>query len=193
MEPTIPVGALLLWHEVVMDAVEVGYVICFRAKESAIFGKMIRHRVKQLQYAADGSLQFITKGDANLSTDGYYVTAANLVGKVIWYTGANHVLSKFFSFFTNKIGFLACIVFPCLLVSGLILRDCVRNIRNELQQAVDELEQEPESDLLTQEEYRQVYEKVYAELLEELRQSAEEQTKSEPESAQQHSDALSGS
>lgn len=177
MEPTIPVGALLVSRQVAMPAVEVGDIICFRAQESAIFGRMMTHRVMEIYPAADGGVRFVTKGDANLSLDGYLVTRNNFVGKVIWYTGEDSLLSAIFSFFTNKVGFLACIVFPCLLLASLILRDSVRNIRNELQEAMKELEREtaPKDPLLemTEEERQQMYERIRAELIEELMNGAE--------------------
>lgn len=181
MEPTIPVGGLLVAKQVGMESVQVGDIICFRAQESAIFGKMMTHRVMEIYPSADGSLLFETKGDANLALDGYLVTQTNFVGKVIWHTGANSVLSSVFSFFTNKVGFLACIVFPCLLVASLILRDCVKNIRSELQSAMEELEHEPEPDDLlagmTQEERDEMYERIRTELIEELMQGAEKPKK----------------
>ena len=172
MEPTLPVGALLVTEQTEMQNVQVDDIICFRAQESAIFGKMMTHRVVGIHTGAKGELLFETKGDANLAQDGYFVTQTNYVGKVIWYTGAGNVLSTIFSFFTNKVGFLACIVFPCFLLAGLILRDCVQNIRKELQAAMDELEKEQEKpDVLlemTQEEREEMYERIRAELTKEL-------------------------
>lgn len=179
MEPTMPVGALLVSQRVDMQAVEVGDIICFRAQESAIFGRMMTHRVMEIYPAAGEGLQFVTKGDANLSLDGYLVTQNNFVGKVIWYTGEDSVLSSIFSFFTNKVGFLACIVFPCLLLATLILRDSVQNIRNELQEAVKELERETAHSKdplleMTEEERQQMYERIRAELIEELMNGAQD-------------------
>lgn len=182
MEPTIPVGSLLVSKQVEMDTVQVSDIICFQAQDSAILGKMMTHRVVDVLNGADGSVMFETRGDANLASDGYLVTQTNFVGKVIWYTGANSVLSEIFSFFTNKVGFLACIVFPCLLLAGLILKDCVKNIRNELQETLDHLENEPEETMgpldLTEEERNEMYERIRAELIEELKRSAED-TKTE--------------
>ncbi len=177
MEPEIPVGSLLVCKQVEMDQVQLRDVICFRAQDSAIFGKMMTHRVVDILNGADGSILFETRGDANLASDGYLVTQTNFVGKVIWYTGANSMLSEVFSFFTNKVGFLACIVFPCLLLAGLILKDSVKNIKNELQNALEDLERKPEQEEtlleLTEQERSEMYERIRAELLEELKQSAE--------------------
>jgi len=180
MEPTIPVGSLLLCKQVDMDAVQVGDIICFRARESAILGQMVTHRVTGIFTAADGSLLFETRGDANLAADGFMVSQINFVGKVTWYTGANSVLSSILSFFSNKIGFLACIVIPILLLGGLLMKECVNNIRSELYKAMRELEREeapgepmPELEI-TEEERKEMYERIRAELIEELMQGAEQ-------------------
>lgn len=179
MEPTIPVGSLLICKQIGMEGVQVGDIICFRAQESAIFGQMMTHRVTSILSAPDGSLLFETRGDANLVADGFMVSQMNFVGKVTWYTGANSVLSSVFSFFSNKIGFLACIVIPILLLGGLLMKECVNNIRMELQKAMDELEREsaPKAEPLlelTEEERKEMYERIRTELIEELMQGAEQ-------------------
>lgn len=182
MEPTIPVGSLLICKQTGMETVQVGDIICFRAQESVIFGQMVTHRVTGIFSAVDGSLLFETRGDANLVADGFMVSQNNFVGKVVWYTGANNVLSSILSFFSNKIGFLACIVIPILLLGGLLMKECVNNIRSELRKAMEELEREsvpetsPEDILLelTEEERNEMYERIRAEVIEELMQGAEQ-------------------
>lgn len=181
MEPTIPVGALMVTRQTQIDSVGIGDIVCFRTQEAAIWGKIVTHRVIGMSYGADGSLLLETKGDANLVMDGYLVSAENFVGKVIWHTGDDSVLANIISLFTNKIGFLGCIVMPCLILAGLILRDCVGNIRGELQAAMEEmnrLEQQSDWELdplcgMTQEEYNEMYERIRAELIEELMHCAQ--------------------
>lgn len=195
MEPTIPVGALLVTQQVDIETLAVGDIICFRTQEAEIWGKIVTHRVVDILQNADGSLLLETKGDANLVADGFFVNSGNLVGKVIWHTGEHNVMATIFSFFTNKIGFLACIVFPCLLLASFILRDCVKNIRSELSDMMDELAQAPEEasggaepanmqalageDDVTEEEQEQMRARIRAELLEELKNGAKIDTKSE--------------
>lgn len=182
MEPTISVGALLVTQQVDFETIRLDDIICFRTQEAEIWGKIVTHRVVGVLEGLDGSPLLETKGDANLVTDGYLVNQDNFVGKVVWYTGDNSVLTSIFSFFTNKVGFLGCIVFPCLLLAGMILKECVSNIRNELRVVVDELESPEEVDPLcgmTQEEYQQMYERIRAELIEELMHCAELQTEQE--------------
>lgn len=182
MEPTLPVGTLLLTEQTDMQDVQMGDIICFQAQESAIFGKMMTHRVVGVHTGADGALLFETKGDANLAQDGYLVTQTNFVGKVIWYTGAGNVLSSILSFVTNKVGFLACIVLPCFLLAGLLLRDCVQNIRQELKLAMDEMAEETDVRLeLTQEEREEMSKRIRAELTEELMHGAQGAQKPETE------------
>lgn len=182
MEPTIPVGALLISKQVDIETLQLGDIICFQAQESAIFGKMMTHRVTDITFAADGGIMLVTKGDANLAVDGYYVTQTNLVGKVIWHTGKGSALSVIFSVVTNKVGFLACIVFPCLLLASLILKESVKGIRSELEIAKRELQEELEKKdpllSMDQEEREAMYERIRAELIEELIRG-EEQSKTE--------------
>ena len=178
MEPTIPVGALMITQETDIRSIRVDDIVCFRTQEAAIWGKIVTHRVVEILDMAGGEVLLRTQGDANLIADGYLVNAGNFVGKVIWHTGNGSMLATIFSFFTNKIGFLGCIVFPCLLLAGLILKDTVTNIRAELQQAMIDLEEAEkaadwENDPLcgmTQEEYNEMYERLRAEIMEELKE-----------------------
>ena len=192
MEPTIPVGALLLTKETTIDQIRLNDIICFHTQEAAIWGKIVTHRV--VGFVQEGGRVLLeTKGDANLVADGYLVSAQHLVGKVIWHTGDESILAGIFSFFTSRLGFLGCIVFPCLLLAGLILRDCVGSIQKDLAMAIYELEHPMpvappdnswENDPLcgmTQEEYNEMYERIRAELIEELMHFAELQKE------QQHS------
>lgn len=179
MEPTIPTGALLISHETDIASIQMGDIVCFQTQEAEIWGKIITHRVVEVLNGTDGSILLRTQGDANLVADGYFVDRDNLIGKVIWHTGDGSMLALIFSVFTNKVGFLGCVVFPCLLLAGLILKECVGNIHNQLQNAVDELEN-AEDDWqndplcgMTQEEYNEMYERIRAELIEELKHSAE--------------------
>ena len=177
MEPTISVGALMVTQEVDIHTIRLNDIVCVRTQEAAIWGKIVTHRVVEVLEAVDGSALLRTQGDANLVADGYLVNQGNFVGKVVWYTGKDSALATIFSFFTNKVGFLGCIVFPCLLLAGLILKDCVGNIRSELTRALEELENPVEEQPdwmndplcgMTQEEYNEMYERIRAELMEEL-------------------------
>ena len=181
MEPTIPVGALLVTQQVDIESIRVDDIICFRTQVSEIWGKIVTHRVVGVMESGLGGVLLETKGDANLVMDGYYVDSTNFVGKVIWHTGDGSMLANVLSLFTSKIGFLGCIVFPALLLAALILKDSVSSIRQELQLVLEmeRLQQQKpswEDDPLcgmTQEEYNEMYERIRAELMEELMHFAE--------------------
>lgn len=176
MEPTIPTGALLIAKEVDITSIKMDDIVCFRTQLSEIWGKIVTHRVVDIRQAEYGGILLETKGDANLVSDIFYVDANNLVGKVVWYTGKGSIMATVISLFTNKIGFLGCIVFPTLFISGLILKDSVAGIRKDMLLMLEEArrqEQEPvrETDPLcgmTQKEYEEMYERIRSELMEEL-------------------------
>ena len=181
MEPTIPVGSLLISQQVDITEISPDDIVCFYSKDSAILGKVVTHRVIRVLRDSAGELLLETKGDANAVADYQYVTAENLIGKVIYRAGEDNMLSAILSFFSTKVGFLGCIVFPCLILTGVILKDCVKNIRGELQQMVEELNEEEAQQAfqaklaaaqMTVEEYARLEEQIRAELIEELKQGA---------------------
>ena len=181
MEPTISVGSLLISQQTDIASIAENDIVCFYSKDSELLGKVITHRVIRVLEDAGGAVLLETKGDANAVADYQYVTADNLIGKVIYYAGEGNMLSEILSFFSTKIGFFGCIVFPCMILTGVILKDCVKNIRGEMQRMVEEInEEEAKQEMLaaaqmTEEEYAQLTEKIRAELIEELKQGAQGQ------------------
>ena len=179
MEPTLPVGSLLLCKAERIENIQPDDIVCFRSRESGRLGKIVTHRVLTVLEDSEGNIFLETKGDANLSPDGSLVRQDNLVGCVVWHTGEKSGLQSALSFLTGKVGFLACIVFPILLLSGLILRDNVKSIQGQLREAMDALMQEEAfkenteliGGVFTPEEYQEMYERIRAELMEELRQN----------------------
>ncbi|MBR3935832.1 MAG: signal peptidase I, partial [Oscillospiraceae bacterium] len=131
MEPTMPIGTLLITREVDIETVMVNDIVCFRTQVSEIWGKIVTHRVVDIMESGGGIL-LETKGDANLASDIFYVDSSNFVGKVIWHSGDDNVLADLVSLFTSKVGFLGCIALPSLILAALILKNSVGNIRHEL-------------------------------------------------------------
>ena len=78
MEPTIPVGALLLTKETDIENIEVDDIVCFRTQVPEIWGKIVTHRVVGISKTESGRILLETKGDANIVEDGYYVDESNL-------------------------------------------------------------------------------------------------------------------
>ena len=183
MEPTMSVGTLLITKEVDIASIALDDIVCFRTYDTAISGSVVTHRVVEILQDEAGIL-LRTKGDANLVADGYFVSQANLVGKVVWFTGEDNLLIRIFSFLSSKIGFLGCIVFPCLLISGIVLQGCVKNIRNEILQAELEAAEAERSGAETQceitdQEYQQMLERIRTELTQELLQRQTPETEGE--------------
>ena len=176
MEPEIPVGALLLTKETEIETVEVNDIVCFRTQVSEIWGKIVTHRVVDIIEPEAGKILLVTKGDANLVTDGYYADETNFLGKVIWHTGDGNMFAGVLDFFTSELGFLGFIALPSLLLAGLILRNTVSNIQQDLKLAVEMERREKalsakEEDPLcgmTEEEYNEMYERIRKELMEEM-------------------------
>ena len=187
MEPELSVGDLILTKRVSASDVEVNDIISFYSQSPGMIGNIITHRVVDKLVGEDGTVRLLTKGDANLSMDGYAVTDDNLIGKLIWESG-DSLLSDILAFLSNKYGFLACIAFPALLISILILRDNVGAMKRDMKELVDELNQnktQPSSDDedgrdSDDETYSQMCDRIRAELMEELKHSDTSEP-SEPE------------
>ena len=172
MEPSISVGELILTHKEDIGDIEVEDVVSFRSKSPDMIGSIITHRVVQITSDEADNVLLVTKGDNNLSIDAHYVSETNYVGTVVWNSG-DSILSKILSFFSNKYGFLACIAFPCLLISTLILRDNVKKMKKDIESIVDELEDikssSPDNENEKEENQEQMRERIRAELIEELK------------------------
>ena len=115
---------------------------------------------------------FITKGDANLTVDGYISSEDNFIGKVVWFTSEDSFFIRIVKVLSSPVGFMACIVFPVLAISSLVLRECTKSIMKDLEEANAELDRAEKSDVeaitVSDEEYQEMYERIKRELIEEL-------------------------
>lgn len=181
MEPTIQTGALLMARRADINEIGEGDIICYISDDSSTMGMVITHRVTAVRADSEGNVLLETKGDANLAVDAGYVTERQLIGIVVWYSKEGNPVAMVISALTTRIGFLACIVFPVLLVTGLILHNCVRNIRRDMEQMVYDMEHPDveETPVFTNEEYAAMVERVRRELMEELSKNAENAKKGE--------------
>lgn len=183
MEPTIETGAVLLNKKTDINSIETGDIVCYRTKIAEIYDSIVTHRVMSVETDGMGNIYLETRGDANLSSDPYYVDSTNLIGKVIWYSGKENLLTNMLSFISGKLGFIVCIVFPILLVAGIILQNAVKNLQRDLaiakyelehgrnegnSQAINEEDLLPGYTTLTYADYEAIYESVKKFLLEEI-------------------------
>ena len=173
MEPTIPVDALLITEEVDIKEIKEGDIVCFRSMETNMLGQVITHRVVKVIEQESGEIYLETRGDANPSSDGHYVTEKNLIGRVATYTKEGNIIAAVYATITTPFGFLAFVVFPILLVAGFIMKGSVSSIQKELDILSRESEETKESSSISPEEYQEMVERLRNEILEEVRQSVE--------------------
>ena len=176
MEPTLPVGTLLISKEVPISEIRVDDIVNFRSKSANMLGAVITHRVIDILESADGQIYLETKGDANQYPDSSYVEQKNLIGVVVYNTADGNFFSELIGIITSPIGFFACIVCPCLIFGVLTMRTCIRNIQKEMEALSQEAEASDEDSLMRQigeKEYQELCDRLRGELLEELKQSAD--------------------
>ncbi len=174
MEPNLSVGEVIITDDLPMEDIQVGDVISFRSMSADMFGTVITHRVIDIERDEAGQKRFLTKGDANLSIDGKYVVEENFVGKVIWSSG-NSAIQKIFSFVSGRYGFLACVVFPTVLILAFVLSYGIKSINNNMKTlilAVEENKLEKSKDeKIAEQSYDEMYQRIRNELIEELKNS----------------------
>ena len=139
MEPTMSVGTVLICKNTDIEDIAPGDIICFRSRESSHYGYIVTHRVVSVQTDGTGRKYLESRGDANVSSDPYYVESENLLGRVTWYSKKDGVFNKMLDFLSGKIGFFAIIVIPILIIAGLILQSVQKNIKGELNKTVAQL------------------------------------------------------
>lgn len=182
MEPAIPVGSLLISQDVPIGDVQQGDVVNFRSREPGMFSVIITHRVIAIHQNAEGQIFLETKGDANQYPDGHLVDENYLIGKTVFYTKQDNPFAKILNFLTSSNGFLTCIVLPCLVIGVFTMRDCVKNLRDEMDAITKQLNEVEETvnngleQQLGEEAYQELCERLRGELLEELKQSAQTNT-----------------
>lgn len=185
MEPAIPVGSLLVSQEVPIEDIQVGDVVNYRSREPGMFSVIVTHRVIAIHHNAEGQIYLETKGDANQYPDGYLVDENYLIGKTVFYTKQDNPFARILNFLTSSNGFLTCIVLPCLVIGVFTMRDCVKNLREEMDAITKQLNEVEETvnngleQQLGEEAYQELCERLRGELLEELKQSAQTDTTEE--------------
>jgi signal peptidase len=81
MTPAIETGDVLVTEPVAPLEAKVGDVVTFLDPEGS--GRLISHRVQSLRRVGD-AVSFVTRGDANTSTEHWNVPADGSVGKVVY-------------------------------------------------------------------------------------------------------------
>lgn len=175
MEPTLPVNTLIACKSTPIEEIRVGDIVVFRSQELEA-ERIITHRVVSVVSGESGAPLLETRGDANPVADRKLVGAYNLIGKVVWNANQESGGFNVIGFLGSGYGFIACIVFPLLVLGGLILRGSLSNIRRQLCAATEALNASQKSDpgaQISKEEYDEMYDRIKAEVLQELKQNNE--------------------
>lgn len=179
MEPTIPIDAVLVVRNTEIENIHMDDIVCFRSTNPGSGGMIITHRVVAVYDTPDGVRCLRTKGDNNLSVDVNPITQHQLIGRVIWHTGAGSKMAEIISFLTGRYGFLACIVLPVLLVAIWVFRDASKNLKKEIKAVNERLEQQDAQNAnktttaLTDQEYLEMYKRLEDEVRKEMEQHAQ--------------------
>lgn len=123
MKPTFEKGDLIFINTNVNPAdIKVGDVITYQTQidvndDGKLEWVYNSHRVVSIDTSTDGTLNFITKGDANSTDDPYHVNQSYVVG--VWHDGdtvwknAGGIIDGIKGFLKSGTGFLIFIVLPC--------------------------------------------------------------------------------
>jgi len=139
MEPTLPVNTFIVSQKTDIANVVEGDVVSFVSTETYMQGSIVTHRVVGIN-EVDGRRCLITRGDANNSVDAAYVTSDNLVGKMVFNTNPDGFFSKAYAFVTNRQVFFLVIIVPMLLVAGLLMKNGIQKISDQIDQIKNEIQ-----------------------------------------------------
>lgn len=143
MKPEIPADSMLLIQKADAASLQVGDVISFFSPDPSLNGALNTHRIVGIAEVG-GSLQFTTKGDANLIEDQYPVDESRVVGKVLFVSTR---LGKLLRLISNPLVFGLAVLVPLvlILVGNLVsaLKSAARLAKEEeeaaVRQALEEL------------------------------------------------------
>jgi signal peptidase len=115
MEPSFPLGSLLVVQPTDAGSVEPGMAVTF--EDPIVAGRVVTHRVVRL--TPGDELGFVTRGDANATEDPIPIPARSIRGRVLW---AVPGLGFPVDWLAWPRGFLALVVLPGAILVGLELR-----------------------------------------------------------------------
>lgn len=123
MSPAIKAGAVVFVSEVPTDSITEDAVITFEQGDD----QRVTHRVVEVR-GAEGTTEFVTKGDANEDPDPSPVPASAVVGRVTFHVP---LMGYVVAFANTQLGLLTLVVVPALLLIVLELRDFWREMSDE--------------------------------------------------------------
>jgi len=114
MTPKYDIGDVLVSKDVDPSKVKEGDVISYSGNYGDFSGKVITHRVVNVEKREDGKYYYRTKGDANIVEDPI-VVENQLYGVVVY---KSMILSLVYRIVGTKVGFYLFIIIPILFIIG---------------------------------------------------------------------------
>ena len=114
MLPVYDIGDVLIAKEVEPSKIKEGDIVSYLGNYNNFDGKVITHRVVNVEKRADGKYYYRTKGDANLVEDPI-VMEDQLYGVVIY---KSFILSLVYRIVGTQVGFFLFIIVPILFIIG---------------------------------------------------------------------------
>lgn len=111
MEPSLNVGDIILSKEIDSNKIKVGDVIVYKGNKMDLNGKIITHKVIEIETAENGELLFHTKGIANVVEDPI-VKESQIYGTVIC---SSPILSSLFKVIGNRYVLYFCVILPIII------------------------------------------------------------------------------
>ncbi|MDD4124606.1 MAG: signal peptidase I [Eubacteriales bacterium] len=119
MEPAIQTGDFILIEKADADEIKVGDIITFKSDDPTIKDLPNTHRVDEIIAGDNGNIEFITKGDANLTPDIQTAKGDRIYGRYVTtltaLTAVYSVLSKPYVFWPLMILIVGLIIFISVL------------------------------------------------------------------------------
>ncbi len=112
MEPTIGTGDVVVAQQISPMAARVGDIVSFR--DPLEHDRVITHRVRAIHVVKD-KVEFVTKGDANTSTEHWAVPEDGTIGRVAFHVPR---LGYFMVWIHSTFGLLLLIVLPTLVLGA---------------------------------------------------------------------------
>lgn len=125
MEPHLPVGSLVI--TLPSDTYDIGNIVAFTRD-----GITVTHRIAKKEVSRN-IFSFVTKGDANNTTDEQKITQDAIIGKELLFIP---YIGRLIVFIKTVPGFLLCIVLPALLFIAYELRDIKREFEKEVEKKI---------------------------------------------------------
>ena len=114
MLPVYDIGDVLVAKEVEPSKIKEGDIVSYLGNYNNFDGKVITHRVVNIEKRADGKYYYRTKGDANLVEDPI-VMEDQLYGVVVY---KSFILSLVYRIVGTQVGFFLFIIVPILFIIG---------------------------------------------------------------------------